>query len=295
MTDIKQTINLNNSVIIFNTLDYSILLNNINIKTSVIVFTDTIEKTQLQGNNKIDKLIFITNKKYNCNNKKIYTASKITESLLKKAEKNIFLIIKTSNNYKFMKQIIKNLIILKKICKKLNINLGIYYDECTHIGFIQNGNTIYYNDIINALKAIYLEDTNEQYEFIYENVCNYLDTQFKKNNFCDFKNDECIANREKQSAQTTMGCCYSFQYDKFWSSKFIKNTQLCEHLNGKTCDTKCITCKMFTCDYLKKKQIKFNTSNILLLDCFFNKKQHLILESSFFKTKEEILKKLRNK
>ena len=88
-----------------------------------------------------------------------------------------------------------------------------------------------------------------------------------------------------------MGCCYSFEYCNFFETKFIKNIKLCEHLINKTCSTKCITCKLFTCKYLKEKHIKFDTHKILLLDCFFDKKQHLILNSNFFKTREDILNK----
>ena len=131
-----------------------------------------------------------------------------------------------------------------------------------------------------------------QYEYIYDTVCEYLDNQFCKGNICDFKNDQCIANRENKTARKDMGCCYSFEYCKVFDPRFIKNVKLCQHLKDKTCSTKCITCKLFTCKYLKERGIKFDTHKILLLDCYFNKKQHLILNSNFFQTRDAILQKL---
>ena len=49
------------------------------------------------------------------------------------------------------------------------------------------------------------------------------------------------------------------------------NLTPCEHLKEDyTCGSKCIACKLFTCDYLEKKGIKFKIKDILLLNVFFN-------------------------
>ena len=58
---------------------------------------------------------------------------------------------------------------------------------------------------------------------------------------------------------------------------------------GKTTDET----KLFV-RFLKEKGIKFDLHKILLLGCFFNKKQHSILTSNFFKTEEEIINNLVN-
>ena len=52
---------------------------------------------------------------------------------------------------------------------------------------------------------------------------------------------------------------------------------LCEYLNKEnyTCDAKCLPCKLFTCDYLESKGIKFKIKDILLLNVFFNPIQKL--------------------
>ena len=92
-----------------------------------------------------------------------------------------------------------------------------------------------------------------------------------------------------------MGCCYSFNYAKLLDFRLLKDVKLCQYMQNRTCATKNITCKLFTCKYLKEKNIKFDTHKLLLLDCFFNKKQHDIIQSNFFRTREEILQKLQEK
>ena len=149
--------------------------------------------------------------------------------------------------------------------------------------------------MINCIKALLMNDTREQYEFVYDTVCDYLDSQFNQCNLCDFKNDQCIANRTKSTKRETMGCCYSFDYAGFFDYRLIKNVKLCQYMQNRTCATKNITCKLFTCKYLKDKNIQFDSHKILLLECFFDKKQHDIIQSNFFKTREEILNKLLEK
>ena len=90
-----------------------------------------------------------------------------------------------------------------------------------------------------------------------------------------------------------MGCCYTFKYSPNpFAKELLTNVKQCHFLNCKKCSIKSISCKLFTCKSLQKKGIKFNSHKILLLDCFFNKKQHLILNKNFFKTKDEIINKL---
>lgn len=120
-----------------------------------------------------------------------------------------------------------------------------------------------------------------------------LDKKWNKNFPCNFCNNKCIAAREKFMDKEYDGCCYSFDRKLFVKVKKEK----CIHLKeDKSCDTKNISCKLFTCDYLKKNNI-FNTSyeDYLLLKLFFNKKERLIIKYNFFKTREEVLSKLNEK
>ena len=94
------------------------------------------------------------------------------------------------------------------------------------------------------------------------------------------------------------GCCYSFKMNnKLFSTKLIKDKCKCKFLgDDKRCTTQNISCKLFTCNYLKKAEsfdIKLN--DFLLVMAFFNSKQRLILKYNYFNSKEEIIDKLLEK
>lgn len=293
----------NNYIIIDNDINIELIKNSISCNTSILYFDENFNLDNpifnMFLNKNFDKLILITPKKHNIKNtKRLFISSKINKKILSHVKKNILIIIKSSNNYKYMKNVINNLINLKKLSDNLNIKLEINNQNSNNIInciIINNNNSKYLFDLTSSFKALLLNNITGKYEYIYDTVCEYLDNEFSKNNFCDFQNDSCIANRKKCSSHSSMGCCYSFQYSKFWEPTFIKNVKICQHLNCKTCNTKCISCKLYTCKYLKDKNIQFNINNILLLDCFFNKKQHLILKYNFFAKREEIIKKLLEK
>ena len=68
---------------------------------------------------------------------------------------------------------------------------------------------------------------------------------------------------------------------------------LCEYLKEDyTCGAKCISCKLFTCDYLEKKGVKFRIKDILLLNTFFNPLQKYFIKYMVYTPKEKILKRL---
>ena len=81
-----------------------------------------------------------------------------------------------------------------------------------------------------------------------------------------------------------MGCCYRInKKDPFGEFVF------CEYLGKKGCNTKCIACKLITCDYIK---VKLKLENIPYMDCFFNVFQKFIMKISFFTLKEKVLKRV---
>jgi len=84
-----------------------------------------------------------------------------------------------------------------------------------------------------------------------------------------------------------MGCCYHFK-NKIIPDKLV----LCEYLINKKCSVDCISCKLYTCPYLNKKGIKYKLNDILLIKCFFNPIQKLILKTRVFTQKEKILKEI---
>lgn len=277
----------------------SLLNKNIVNKTTIIYFDDYfIENdiiSDLLNNKLVEKMVIISNNVNKSSNKKLLYYKHLNRHILKSLEHNIIILINPNNNYDYSKLIIKNLINLFKIASSINKNLTFNYSNSNVICSIFDNNSIYFNDIINCITAILMKTDSKKYEFIYDTVCDYLDSQFHNCNLCDFKNDQCVANRAKRTAHEFMGCCYSFNYAKLLDFRLLKDVKLCQYMQNRTCATKNITCKLFTCKYLKEKNIKFDTHKLLLLDCFFNKKQHDIIQSNFFRTREEILQKLQEK
>ena len=173
-----------------------------------------------------------------------------------------------------------------------------------HIDFITecNGFKIKYilsncnDDILTAIKATFINNINDRYLYLYDNIFNSLDALWKKYNPCKFCNDVCIASKNHKAAHKENGCCYSFDYSKNMF-KFIDNVKVCKYLGkDKRCTTENISCKFFVCNYLKKNNIfNINMKDYLLVQAFFNNKQKLILKYNFFRSKEEILEKLMEK
>ena len=302
MEDIKcrRIVELNDKKLIAIDVDTAEILQYINEDSTIIYFTDNIINNenifQISEIQYIKKMIIVSPKLRNKSNKNIIITSKIKSYNIKKATNNIIIIINLNNDYKYSKLIIKNIEKLIKFSNKYSKNIEYKVRNSKVIASIYNNNSVYCLDIINALKVIELPSIKEKYEFIYDTVCQYLDNKFHTCNFCDFKNDTCILNRKGHpSGHKTMGCCYSFDYSGPFELTWVKNVKLCKYLKNKSCTTKNISCKLFTCKILKKNNIYFNTHKILLLDCFFNLKQHEIIRSNFFRTKEEILQKLLEK
>lgn len=137
---------------------------------------------------------------------------------------------------------------------------------------------------IQAINAANIKDKEKRYSYLYDVVCQYLDCEFREKNICEFKNNRCISVRmDGHCKESENGCCYG------------KNRGLCKNFIDGRCTIKSISCKLFTCRYLKKKNIQYRIDNIPLLKYFFNKRQKYIIEYSIFKDKDEIMKLLLKK
>ena len=121
------------------------------------------------------------------------------------------------------------------------------------------------------------QDKFKKYSLIIDYITNYLDNDMRQNNYCDFKDGKCIANRLGKSAHKENGCCY------------IYKEGLCKELTNHGCKINCLSCKLFMCAYIEKKYKKINLYKIFPLKKVFNRKQIYILKKSFFKDKDEIL------
>ena len=223
---------------------------------------------------------------------------KVKISEFREVSENRYVMITNDEKNKF-----ENLLIIKdienmdinQIKKKIYALKRFFRRKSNYEEIIQNKNVIcviYTSDLENenlkslliSLKAIFIKDKFERYNYLYDEACNFLDRMFEKNNYCDFKNDFCVAKRNCRSNRKKMGCCYHInKKDPFGEFVF------CEYLGKKGCNTKCIACKLMTCDYIK---VKLKLENIPYMDCFFNVFQKFIMKISFFTLKEKVLKRV---
>lgn len=86
-----------------------------------------------------------------------------------------------------------------------------------------------------------------------------------------------------------MQCISQFCY---FLRTFVVSWHALSNMLTFTCGVKCISCKLFTCDYLEKKGIKFRIKDILLLDAFFNPIQKYFIKYMVFTPKEKIIRRL---
>ena len=146
---------------------------------------------------------------------------------------------------------------------------------------INNENIFKYSELTKALEIIKIDNVKIRNEKIYDYVYNYLCKDFISNNYCDFINDKCIAQRHLNFYPFTSkdGCCF-------------KEIRKCEHLDKGMCNVECMACRLFACPYLTKRGIGYWAHEFILFDAFFSKKQRKYLVYDFYKTKEQVLEKV---
>ena len=220
---------------------------------------------------------------------------RMTKSFFQKMEDNIVLVFFLNSDFKTLRESICVTKAMITYSQKWKKNMTFHYQGKQILGLLY-GESKYTQDLIQCLNLLQIDTAKEQQNKAYDLCCDQLDQLFMKNNYCEFHHDNtCIANRKRCLPHSEMGCCYSFKYTGNLTTKMVKNVQLCKHQQNKTCNTKNLGCKLFTCRYLKEKGILFDSSQLLLLQCFFSKKEIKILTSNFFKSKEELFQKIRKK
>lgn len=206
-----------------------------------------------------------------------------------KAKKFLIKIDFNNLDPKKYKKKLKKFLHFKKFYKR---KIGTIKEEKIILGYVLNydeGNN-QQKDFLLAINACLYNTRAERYNYIYDTVCNYLDEFFYGKNLCDFKNNKC---GEKQGTSSNIGCCHHYK-NKLLGPLIKNNLVPCEHLRADhTCGAKCISCKLFTCDYLERKGIKFKIKDILLLDVFFNPLQKYFIKYMVFTPKEKIIKRLK--
>lgn len=182
----------------------------------------------------------------------------------------------TNKANKKIKYVFKKIQKIKKLCLKNNITIE-------KIIVNENNNFYMINQLDFLLTILDYDDFKQQYEYIYDRVCDDLDKEFIENNICDFKKNKCISRRNLEckgcSNPLIYGCCYT-------------KSKVCEHLINYRCNIKCLPCKLFTCRFLVKNNIKYKPNDILALRLFFNRRQKNILYNKLFTDKNEIIRLL---
>lgn len=132
-------------------------------------------------------------------------------------------------------------------------------------------------------KALEISDKEMRINYLYDEMCLFLDNEFKKRNLCGFCNKLCKRRKkliEKGIYKETYdnGCCYSY----------LKK-ETCKFLGENGCTIKCLGCKIFTCLYLKKEEkTSYRVNSIPFAKYFFNIKQKFYIENTYF-TKKDIM------
>lgn len=141
--------------------------------------------------------------------------------------------------------------------------------------------------LISALNACKIKNKNERLEYIYMASCKYLDNEYILKNICEFCNDICLG---KKKYKVKNGCCHEFKLKNIFYSK---NLPLCRYQKDKRCVADCLGCKLFACDAVRKKGIKYTYYNVPLVRYFFNFAQKIVIRCSVFTHKDKVLKRLR--
>jgi len=207
--------------------------------------------------------------------------------------KNVLLniIVDVENlNDKQKEKVIRNIIKIRNSCKRKNIKFGIELNDKIVIANFSNELTESYknNEIFVALNVLLYDNIGEKYNYLYGKLCDYLDDKFYNNNLCEFRDNVCLAKRNNGAV---MGCCHYYKnkyLGVFLPSKFV----LCKYNKDGKCTIRCLQCKLFTCDELRKKGIKYTVNNVVLIKVFFNLLQKLIIRISIFTPQEQVVKRL---
>lgn len=152
----------------------------------------------------------------------------------------------------------------------------------------KTGKSCYEEFVLYSICLLNYKTKKDRYNYLYDSICKYLDDRVVETNVCGFKDDKCIV---KRNTNIKDGCCHHFN-NIYCGLLYEKKMHLCEHQINKRCQAQCISCKMYMCDTLRKKGYKFTPSNVILVKRYFNPIQKLIIMTTFYRTKEKIMKKL---
>ena len=191
-----------------------------------------------------------------------------------------------ANPNKFCKRIIYNkteefaimpegMINIVDFIKEMNVDENLYF----YASEINEETIFKAEQLTRALILKTITDETTRVSKLYDYVYDYLKEDFIANNYCDFIDNKCIAQRHIRMYPWHIknGCCYN---------EFFR----CKHFNKANCDAKCMACTLFSCPFLSKMHITYYGREILLFSAFLtqNQMKHMIYD--FYKTKNEVVK-----
>ncbi len=137
-------------------------------------------------------------------------------------------------------------------------------------------------ELKNIEKAINIKNIEKRFNFIYDTVCDYLDSQYFGKNLCGFDENGVCEYYRKVDPTHYNGCCYR------------EDRKLCEYFDEEhsVCTDRGISCKLYSCPVLRKKKIEYKVNDFPLLKYFFTFKQKLIIKYSLLKPKAYVMYKL---
>ena len=126
-------------------------------------------------------------------------------------------------------------------------------------------------DVEPIINALNIKKRKKRIDYIYDYCCEYIDNYCKNKDFCKFKSNKCL---NQKNTKFSNGCCRG-----------------CSYQSKKGCTTSNLTCKLFYCSTVKEnnKTISFNDLKILKL---FNIRNRAIVKHNFFVNRETFLKDL---
>jgi len=175
-----------------------------------------------------------------------------------------------------LNRIIRSTRMINKFCDRKNLKFEVFYKGKSINEKVKEKKVLV---LAQLVKAINIKNIWDKYSYIYDTVCDNVGKEFKEHNYCKFHNEQCVENIYGKSCRSVNGCCYY-------------NGEMCQYWKNGKCQISCISCKLFTCRYLRKKGIKFSPSKIPLLKYFLNYRQRSIVEDNMSTPKEEIIDKL---
>ena len=156
---------------------------------------------------------------------------------------------------------------LDKFYQKLFFYKRFWYKKTT---FVLESN---YEELKPIIKALNIKKRKPRITYIDDKACKQIDNHYQNKNICGFKNNKCYV-QQKLNNGTINGCC-----------------RMCMYQSKKGCQTKNLTCKLFTCSEVEKRcqVIKFDDLKILNLLSLRNR---MILKSDYFSKREDVINDL---